>query len=132
MHFLKKHRGVYADQCQAPLLLKAETCGKGKLLNLNEDSQESRLLNSVQAISRITAFSDTQDISRNSSELELLEKQKSSSEQLLRVMKQESFSRSMLSESNARVSSKNNQMDRFIPCRMKENLQAKFEAASKN
>ena len=29
-------------------------------------------------------------------------------------------------------SNPDNSMDRFIPCRMKENLQAKFEAASQN
>ena len=105
---------------------------KGRALNLNEDSSESHLINSMQAISRITAFSEQQDDSRNSSDLKLLEKQKSSADQVLRVMKQESFTRGVLSETTEQVSSKHNQMDRFIPCRMKENLQAKFEAASKN
>ena len=58
MHFLKKQRVVDAELSPGPLLLKTANCDKGKVLNLNEDSQESRLINSMQAISRITAFSD--------------------------------------------------------------------------
>ena len=129
---MKKSRCGVIDNDQEPLILKSVNCDKGRALNLNEDSSESHLINSMQAISRITAFSEHQDDSRNSSDLKLLEKQKSSADQVLRVMKQESFTRGVLSESSEQVSSKHNQMDRFIPCRMKENLQAKFEAASKN
>ena len=77
------------------------------MLNLNEDS-ESHLMNSMQAISRITAFSDQHDDSGDSSDLKLLEKQRSSADQVLRVMKQESFTRSVLAESSEQVLQKHN------------------------